>query len=134
MSRGASYHAHADEDENRTMMEYKGYLGRADIDGEELSGTVVNLHRDHMDLLGRTIEEVRRAFHDSDDFYLEGCRQEGEAPGRPASGMSSWRRGGSPHAHEPTTRGRERPAVTPSRRRTQCSDVPLGYRMAFYSP
>ena len=68
------------------MMEYKGYLGKVDIDGEELCGTVVNLHRDHVDFRGRTIDEARRAFHESVDFYLDGCRQDGEEPERPFSG------------------------------------------------
>ena len=27
------------------MMEYKGYLGKVDIDGDQLYGTIVNLHR-----------------------------------------------------------------------------------------
>ena len=67
------------------MMEYKGYLEKVDIDGEEL-GTVVNLYRDHVEFRGRTIDEVRRAFHDSVDFYLDGCRQDGEEPERPFSG------------------------------------------------
>ena len=86
------------------MMEYKGYLGKVDIDGEELYGTVVNLHRDHVDFRGRTIDEVRQALHDSVDFYLDGCRQDGEEPERPSSGMSSWRPGVSPHAHGAPTR------------------------------
>ena len=68
------------------MMEYKGYLGKVDIDGEELYGTVVNLHRDHVDFRGRTIADVQRAFQDSVDFYLDGCRQDGEEPERPFSG------------------------------------------------
>ena len=68
------------------MMEYKGYLGKVDIDGEELYGTIVNLHRDHVDFRGRTIDEVRRAFHESVDFYLDGCRQDGEEPERLFSG------------------------------------------------
>ena len=63
-------HENAEEDGNRAMMEFKGYLGKVDIDGEELYGTVVNLHRDHVDFRGRTIDEVRRAFHESVDFYL----------------------------------------------------------------
>ena len=68
------------------MMEYKGYLGKVDIDGDELYGTVVNLHRDHVDFRGRTIEEARRAFRDSVDFYLDGCSHDGEEPERPFSG------------------------------------------------
>ena len=67
-------------------MEYKGYLGKVDVDGEELNGTVVNLHRDHVDFRGGTVADVRQAFHDSVDFYLDGCRQDGEEPERPFSG------------------------------------------------
>lgn len=77
------------ESSSRAMMEYKGYLGKVDIDGEELYGTVVNLHRDHVDFRGRTIDDVRRAFHESVDFYLDGCRQDGEEPERPSPEDSS---------------------------------------------
>ena len=67
-------------------MEYKGYLGKVDVDGDHLYGTVVNLHRDHVDFRGATVDEVRRAFHDSVDFYLDGCRRDGEEPEKPFSG------------------------------------------------
>jgi len=67
-------------------MEYRGYLGKVDTDGEELYGTVVNLHRDHVDFRGRTIDDVRRAFHESVDSYLDGCRQDGEEPDLPFCG------------------------------------------------
>ena len=68
------------------MMEYKGYLGKVDVDGDEFYGTVVNLHRDHVDFRGKTIDEVRQAFHDSVDFYLDGCSKDGEEPEKPFSG------------------------------------------------
>lgn len=68
------------------MMEYKGYLGRVDVDGDQLYGTVVNLHRDHVDFRGTTIDDVRQAFQDSVDFYLDGCRKDGEEPEKPFSG------------------------------------------------
>ena len=71
------------------MMKYKGYVGKVDIDGEELYGTVINLHRDHVDFRGRTIDATRRAFHESVDFYLDGCRQDGKEPERPSPGDSS---------------------------------------------
>ena len=70
-------------------MEYKGYLGKVDVDGDEFYGTVVNLHRDHVDFRGRTIDEVRRAFHESVDFYLDGCRKDGEEPERSRSRAGS---------------------------------------------
>lgn len=65
-----------------TMMEYRGYLGRIDVEDDVLYGTVVNLHRDHVDFRGRTIDEVREAFHDSVDLYLKGCEEDGEEPDR----------------------------------------------------
>ena len=68
------------------MMEYKGDLGKVEIEDDEFYGVVVNLHRDHVDFRGRTIDEVREAFRDSVDFYLKGCEEDGEEPERPFSG------------------------------------------------
>ncbi len=65
------------------MIEYKGYLGTVDIDGDGLYGTVANLNRDHVDFRGKTVDDVRTAFLESVDFYLDGCRQDGEEPERP---------------------------------------------------
>ena len=67
-------------------MEYKGYLAKVDVEGYEFYGTVVNLHRDLVDFRGRTIDEVRRGFQESVDFYLDGCRKDGEEPEKPFSG------------------------------------------------
>ncbi len=91
-------------------MEFKGYLGKVDIDGEELYGTVVNLHRDHVDFRGRTIDEVRRAFHESVDFYLDGCRQDREEPERPLLReirCAASRRYPPPREHAGSHHGRE---------------------------
>lgn len=68
------------------MMEYKGYLGKVEVEDDEFYGVVVNLHRDHVDFRGRTIDEVREAFRDSVDFYLKGCEEDGDEPERPFSG------------------------------------------------
>lgn len=68
------------------MMEYRGYIGKVEVDGDEFYGTVVNLHRDHVDFRGKTIDEVRQAFYDSIDFYLAGCAKDGEDPEKPFSG------------------------------------------------
>lgn len=68
------------------MMEYRGYIGKVEVDGDEFYGTVVNLHRDHVDFRGKTIGEVRQAFCDSIDFYLAGCEKDGEDPEKPFSG------------------------------------------------
>ena len=89
------------------MMEYRGYLGKVDVDGDQLYGTVVNLHRDHVDFRGATVDEVRQAFHNSVDFYLDGCKKDGEEPEKPFSGNSSFaspqRLTGGP-AHLPASR------------------------------
>lgn len=68
------------------MMEYRGYIGKVEGDGDEFYGTVVNLHRDHVDFRGKTIDEIRQAFHDSVDFYLVGCAKDHEEPEEPFSG------------------------------------------------
>ncbi len=61
-------------------------MGKVEVEDDEFYGIVVNLHRDHVDFRGRTIHEVREAFHDSVDFYLKGCEEDGEEPERPFSG------------------------------------------------
>ena len=68
------------------MLKHGGYLGKVEVEDDEFYGVVVNLHRDHVDFRGRTIDEVREAFHDSVDFYLKGCEEDGEEPERPFSG------------------------------------------------
>lgn len=67
-------------------MQHKGYQGEVEVEHDEFHGVVVDLHRDHVDFRGRTIDEVREAFRDSVDFYLKGCEEDGEEPERPFSG------------------------------------------------
>lgn len=78
------------------MIEYKGYLGTVDIDGDGLYGTVANLNRDHVDFRGKTVDDVRTAFRESVDFYLDGCRQDGEEPERPVLRRLDRRRRAAP--------------------------------------
>ncbi len=59
-------------------------MAKVEVEGDEFCG-VVDLHRDHVDFRGRTIDEVREAFHDSVDFYLKGCEEDGEEPERPVA-------------------------------------------------
>ena len=69
------------------MMEYKGYIGKVEID-EEMSilyGEVINV-RDVITFEGTTVDEVQRAFRESVDDYLEFCAQRGESPEKPFSG------------------------------------------------
>src|SRR3970040_3097958 len=69
------------------MMEYKGYIGKVEIDDEAgiLYGEVINV-RDVITCEGTSVEEVQKAFQESVDDYLEFCAQRGESPEKPFSG------------------------------------------------
>ena len=69
------------------MMEYKGYIGKVEIDDEVgvLYGEVINV-RDVITFEGTSVEEVQQAFHESVDDYLEFCAKRGESPEKPFSG------------------------------------------------
>ena len=70
---------------NWDMLEYKGYLGSVllDPDAGSFYGTVVNMRRDGVDFVGRTVDEVRQEFRNSVDFYLTHCRDTGRPPEPP---------------------------------------------------
>ncbi|HIJ86680.1 MAG TPA: type II toxin-antitoxin system HicB family antitoxin [Desulfuromonadales bacterium] len=69
------------------MMEYKGYVGKVEFDDEAgiFHGDVINT-RDVITFQGTTVEEIRSAFHDSVEDYLEFCAQLGHAPEKPFTG------------------------------------------------
>lgn len=69
------------------MMEYKGYVGQVSFDDEAdiFHGEVVNT-RDVITFQGCSVEEIRQAFCESVDEYLEWCRERGKAPDKPFSG------------------------------------------------
>jgi len=69
------------------MMEYKGYIGKVEIDDEAgiLYGDVINV-RDVITFEGESVDEIQKAFHESVDDYLEFCAQRGESPEKPFSG------------------------------------------------
>ena len=69
------------------MMEYKGYIGKVEIDEEAglLHGEVINI-RDVVTFAGRTVEELRQALRDSVEDYLAFCAERGEDPEKPFSG------------------------------------------------
>lgn len=68
-------------------MEYKGYVGSVTFDDEAdlFHGEVVNL-RDVVTFQGETVKDLRKAFCDSVDDYLELCAERGESPEKPYSG------------------------------------------------
>ena len=69
------------------MLEYKGYTGRVDFDDESeiFHGEVCGL-KDVITFRGRTAREIKKAFRDSIDDYLEFCQELGQAPDKPFSG------------------------------------------------
>jgi len=69
------------------MMKYKGYYAQVafDEDANIFHGEVINL-RDLITFEGETVDELRQAFQDSVDDYLEFCAERGENPEKPYSG------------------------------------------------
>ncbi len=69
------------------MMEYKGYIGKAEVDEDAglFHGEIINI-RDVVTFEGKTVTELRRAFHESVDDYLAFCAERGEDPNKPFSG------------------------------------------------
>jgi predicted HicB family RNase H-like nuclease len=69
------------------MMEYKGYIGHVefDDDAEIFHGEVINT-RDVITFQGKTVEEIKQAFRDSVEDYLEYCAKLGQQPEKPFTG------------------------------------------------
>ena len=68
-------------------MEYKGYFGKVEFDDEAniFYGEVINL-RGVVTFQGKTVNQLRKAFQDSIDDYLDFCASRGEEPEKPYSG------------------------------------------------
>jgi predicted HicB family RNase H-like nuclease len=69
------------------LMVYKGYIGQVefDLEAEIFHGEVINT-RDVITFQGDSVAELRQAFIDSVEDYLEFCAQRGEKPEKPFSG------------------------------------------------
>ncbi len=74
------------------MMAYKGYEAVAEFDeaADIFSGEVINT-RDVITFQGASVEELKQAFKDSVDDYLEFCAKRNEEPDKPFSGTLSLR-------------------------------------------
>ena len=68
-------------------MEYKGYFAKVEFDDDAgiFHGEIINL-RDVIIFEGETAKELKQAFQDSVDDYLEFCAERGEDPEKPYSG------------------------------------------------
>ena len=69
------------------MMDYKGYKAEIEIDDEAgiLHGSVINT-RDVITFEGESVEELRTAFGESVEDYLEFCQETARSPEKPFSG------------------------------------------------
>lgn len=74
------------------MLHYKGYSGQVEIDADSgiLFGRVIDI-RDIVTFKGETVPEVKQAFEDSVDDYLEFCQSLGQEPNKPFSGKLPFR-------------------------------------------
>jgi predicted HicB family RNase H-like nuclease len=73
-------------------MMYKGYEAVAEFDEDAgvFSGEVINT-RDVITFQGSSVKELKKAFQESVDDYLEFCAQRKESPEKPFSGALSLR-------------------------------------------
>ena len=69
------------------MMEYKGYYAKVEFDEESniFHGEVINIS-DVVTFEGTSVDELKEAFQDSIDDYLDFCAERGEDPVKPYSG------------------------------------------------
>jgi predicted HicB family RNase H-like nuclease len=74
------------------IFSYEGYTGEVDIDGEAdvLAGHVLDI-RDVVTFEGETVAEVKQAFRDSVDDYLDFCQELGRKANKPCSGKLTFR-------------------------------------------
>jgi predicted HicB family RNase H-like nuclease len=73
-----------------SMLTYKGYSGHCEIDFEAgiIFGRVEGI-RAVVTFQGETVAEVKQAFCDSVDDYLEFCQERGKEPDQPVTLASS---------------------------------------------
>jgi predicted HicB family RNase H-like nuclease len=69
------------------MMEYKGYAAKVDFDdtAEIFHGEVIGI-KDVVTFQGKTPKELKKAFQESVEDYLNFCKERGEAPDKPFTG------------------------------------------------
>src|SRR5687767_13211492 len=74
------------------MLTYKNYIGQIEFDDEAdiFHGEVITT-RDVITFQGKTAKEIKKAFRESVDDYLEFCAARGEEPEKPFSGKLNLR-------------------------------------------
>lgn len=73
-------------------MTYKGYAARVEYDDEDgiLTGQVAGI-RDGVSFHAESVEELKKAFHEAVDDYVETCTKIGKEPQKPYSGRVMFR-------------------------------------------
>jgi len=81
-------------------MKYKGYFGEITYDDEAkiFHGEVIGL-KDIITFQGKSVNELKKAFQDSINDYLEWCEERGEQPEKTYSGKLHIRMNPDLHAH-----------------------------------
>lgn len=74
------------------MLIYKGYIGHVEFDDDAdiFHGEVINT-RDVITFQGKTVAEIKKAFHESINDYLDFCKKRCEEPEKPFSGKFNLR-------------------------------------------
>ena len=74
------------------IMTYKGYSARIEYDDEDgiLFGQIAGI-RDGVGFHADSVEDLRAAFHEAVEDYLETCARLGKAPQKPFSGRMMFR-------------------------------------------
>ena len=80
------------------VLEYKGYSARVELDSDDecFVGRLAGIN-DIVGFHGETIAELKAAFHEAVDDYVETCGKAGRIPERPYSGKVMFRI--SPEVH-----------------------------------
>lgn len=112
------------------MMKYKGYTAKTEIDDERgiIHGEVLGIV-DVVTFQGENVEELRKAFHDSVDDYLEFCEERGESPEKPYSGKFVLRV--SPELHREITHAAEESGQSLNQWVVSCLGVRVGKTTTF---
>jgi predicted HicB family RNase H-like nuclease len=74
------------------VLEYKGYAAKVEFEAEDecFFGHLAGIN-DIIGFHGSTVEELKNAFHESVDDYIETCRKIGKSPEKPYSGKVMFR-------------------------------------------
>ncbi len=68
-------------------LSYKGYTAKIEFDPDDniLFGNIIGI-RDTVGFHGESASELKEAFHEAVEFYLESCEKAGREPNKPFSG------------------------------------------------